>query len=188
MHMARKAEAFAWTLAELHRLPDDGNKYELVRGELFVTPAPSPAHEAIAAVLSEILTDYVRREAVGRVFHPRAVVRAQGGEAEPDIMVRPWSETPPAKWDFAPLPLLVVEIVSGVTGRRDHGPKRGFYVNDLAIPTYWIVDGKARTICVVHHDGTDATVDDSLAWQPVGATTPLTLDVAAMFTEALGPR
>jgi Uma2 family endonuclease len=30
-----------WTLAEVHRLPDDGNKYELVRGELFVTPPPT---------------------------------------------------------------------------------------------------------------------------------------------------
>ena len=38
MHMARKLDAFEWTLEELHRLPDDGNKYELVRGEVFVTP------------------------------------------------------------------------------------------------------------------------------------------------------
>ncbi len=40
-----------WTLAELDRLPDDGNKYELVDGELFVTPTPSPAHEQLVAVL-----------------------------------------------------------------------------------------------------------------------------------------
>ena len=33
MHMARKLDAFEWTIEELHRLPDDGNKYELVRGE-----------------------------------------------------------------------------------------------------------------------------------------------------------
>jgi Uma2 family endonuclease len=45
MHMA--AIARNWTLDELHRLPDDGNKYELVRGELFVTPAPVPVHERI---------------------------------------------------------------------------------------------------------------------------------------------
>ena len=39
MHMATQAKR--WTVAELHRLPDDGNKYELVRGDLFVTPGPS---------------------------------------------------------------------------------------------------------------------------------------------------
>ena len=187
MHMARKAQAFAWTLEQLHRLPDDGNKYELVRGELFVTPAPSPAHEAIASVLSEILTDYVRQQKIGRVFHPRAVVRAQGGEVEPDIVVRPWTERPPARWVLAPLPLLVVEIVSDITRRREYGPKRGFYIDDLAIPVYWIIDGETRTIEVVHNDGTDESVDDSLTWHPLGAAVPLRLDVAAMFTDALGP-
>jgi len=87
MHMARKLDAFEWTLEELHRLPDDGNKYELVRGELFVTPAPSLAHERLAVVLSDMLGDYVRRAGIGRVFRPRAVVRFRGSEVEPDVMV-----------------------------------------------------------------------------------------------------
>jgi Uma2 family endonuclease len=46
-----------WTIDELYSLPDDGNKYELVRGQLFVTPAPSDAHETIAARLARILGD-----------------------------------------------------------------------------------------------------------------------------------
>ena len=82
MHMARKLDAFEWTLEELQRLPDDGNKYELVRGELFVTPAPSLAHERLAVVLSDVLSDYVRQERIGRVFRPRAVVRFEGSEVE----------------------------------------------------------------------------------------------------------
>ena len=44
----------AWTLEEVHRLPDDGNKYELVRGELFVTPA-TVDHETIIARLARVL-------------------------------------------------------------------------------------------------------------------------------------
>jgi Uma2 family endonuclease len=75
--MARKLDAFEWTLEELHRLPDDGNKYELVRGELFVTPAPRPAHERLAVVLFDLLSDYVvRRGGRGRttcVRHPGGV-------------------------------------------------------------------------------------------------------------------
>ncbi|HEX4684419.1 MAG TPA: hypothetical protein VH277_17000 [Gemmatimonadaceae bacterium] len=47
MHMVTRARR--WTLAEVHSLPDDGNKYELIHGELYVTPAPSTDHETILA-------------------------------------------------------------------------------------------------------------------------------------------
>jgi Uma2 family endonuclease len=184
MHMARKVDAFEWTLDELHRLPDDGNKYELVRGELFVTPAPSPAHERLAVVLSDILGDYARAQKIGRVFRPRAVVQFQGSEVEPDIMVRAWTEGP-IGWDSAPVPLLVVEILSNVTRRRDPGPKREFYV-DVGVPEYWIVDGDARTIRVIRSPIEDRVVDDVIVWHPTGAAEPLTLNLPRVFTEALG--
>lgn len=45
----RKRSSTSWTLDELHSLPDDGNKYEVVRGVLFVTPAPTWQHESILA-------------------------------------------------------------------------------------------------------------------------------------------
>jgi Uma2 family endonuclease len=185
MHMARKLDPFEWTLEELHRLPDDGNKYELVRGELFVTPAPTPAHERIAVVLSDILIDYVRADNLGRVFRPRAVVRFQGSEVEPDIMVRPWSERAIANWADEPVPSLVVEILSGITRLRDPGPKKQFY-RDVGIPTYWIVDGKARTIRAIEPPDQDVVVSDLLTWHPAGASQPLVLDVRAALREALG--
>ena len=185
MHMARKLDAFEWTLEELHRLPDDGNKYELVRGELFVTPAPSPAHERLAVVLSDILWDYVRRHGLGRVFHPRAVVRFQGSEVEPDIMVRAWTERP-TDWNEAPVPLLVVEILSDVTRRRDPGPKREFY-RDAGVPCYWIVDGDSRSIRAIRFGAEDTIAADVLTWHPDGAAEPLVVDIPALFREALGP-
>jgi hypothetical protein len=60
MHMATNLKR--WTLEELHRLPDDGNKYELVRGDLFVTPPPNDGHETILARLTDVLTPYVRAQ------------------------------------------------------------------------------------------------------------------------------
>lgn len=45
-----------WTLDEVHRLPDDGNKYELVNGEFFVTPPPTDGHETILARLTALLS------------------------------------------------------------------------------------------------------------------------------------
>jgi len=50
--MAVGMQVKRWTLQELHSLPDDGNRYELIDGELFVTPPPTDAHETIAARLS----------------------------------------------------------------------------------------------------------------------------------------
>ncbi|HEY2165238.1 MAG TPA: Uma2 family endonuclease, partial [Gemmatimonadaceae bacterium] len=80
-----------WTLDDLHSLPDDGNSYELVRGELFVTPAPTGQHESILAALSALLTPYVVENRLGLVYRPRAVFRFEDSEVEPDLMVRqPW--------------------------------------------------------------------------------------------------
>ena len=92
MHMTLKVRK--WTRADLERLPDDGNSYEVIRGALFVTPPPSVDHEEVLARLSAILTGYVERHGLGRVYHPRAVIRFEGSEAEPDLMVRAVSSGP----------------------------------------------------------------------------------------------
>src|SRR5262245_51021141 len=80
--MAMAIRVGNWNLRELHRLPEDGNKYELVRGELFVTPPPTDEHETIAARLTEILAPYVRVQLLGHVYRPKAVIRFQGSEVE----------------------------------------------------------------------------------------------------------
>src|SRR6184192_4380258 len=98
-----------WTLEELHSLPDDGNKYELIRGELFVTPAPTDEHETILAKLSRILDPYIAANDLGYVYHPRAVLQFEGSEAEPDLMVRQPHPRRKGRWHTAPIPILVVE-------------------------------------------------------------------------------
>src|SRR5262245_26303406 len=128
-----------WTLAELHSLPDDGNKYELIHGELFVTPAPSEEHETILARLTRILDPYVNANGLGFVYHPRAVVRFKGSEADPDLMVRQPKVGRGRDWVNAPVPSLIVEVLSGSTRRRDLGPKREYYL-EVGVPEYWIVD------------------------------------------------
>jgi Uma2 family endonuclease len=179
------AHTTSWTLEELHRLPDDGNKYELVRGELFVTPPPSVGHESIGSVLHSILEPYVTSQRLGRIYRPRAVIRAEGSEVEPDMMVRPVPKTMSDRWEDVPLPILVVEIVSGSTRRRDYGQKRAFYM-DLGIQEYWIADRSDRTIRIIRREEEEAVVRESFRWWPSGATQPLVVDVLALFREALG--
>ena len=175
----------AWTLAELYRLPDDGNKYEVVDGELFVTPAPSPGHERLASKLLAILLPYVLRHQLGEVYTPRFVVRTEDSEVEPDLMVRPATTTLPETWEEMPTPLLVVETLSNTTRRRDREQKREFYLR-IGVAEYWIVDRFSRTIQIVRTDVDDLVTDSKLVWHPTGATEALHIDVAAYFLAALG--
>lgn len=162
-------------------MPDDGNRYELVDGERFVTPAPSPAHEALAAELLFLLVPYVLSQKPERVCTPRSVARQQGSEVEPDMMVRPASPTRPQTWVEMPPPLLVVTLVSRTTRRRDHEQKRAFYLR-LGVAAYWIIDRFERTIRVIAQNANDVVCDETLVWCPAGATEALHVDVPTYFS------
>jgi Uma2 family endonuclease len=60
--MSVSPQPCAWTYDEYARLPDDGNRYEVIDGEVLVTPAPSTDHQEVLARLLEALRAYVRRE------------------------------------------------------------------------------------------------------------------------------
>jgi Uma2 family endonuclease len=178
MHMATKLKR--WTLEELHSLPDDGNKYELVRGELFVTPPPTDDHETILARLTRLLDRFVEANNLGHVYHPRAVFRFEGSEVEPDLMVRQEAPGLGNAWEKAPLPMLIVEVLSPTTRRRDQMQKKDFY-SDARIPEYWIVDAEHAAITVIRPGEPGVTVRETLMWQPAGVPQPLAIDVAGVF-------
>lgn len=174
-----------WTREDLTQLPDDGNKYEVVHGDLFVTPPPEPPHQQIIAVLNRLLVPYVGAEGLGHVHKARSVMVFDGSEVEPDLFVQPSVPAPPPRWEHAPTPLLVVEVLSPVTKRRDRGAKRQLYL-EADVPDYWIVDGERRSVLVVQASAEEQLVTETLAWSPAGARTSFTLDVPAFFTDVLG--
>lgn len=177
--MEMATEIRPWTLDELHRLPDDGNKYELVRGELFVTPAPAPDHEIILANLTRCLGSFVTEHGLGAVFHPRAVVRFGGSEVEPDLMVRRPAPTG-TPWEKWPTPILVVEVISPTTRRRDHEQKRDFYL-DVGVDEYWILDPETRVARVVGQGRADRSESTEIVWSPSAASEPLRIALADVF-------
>jgi Uma2 family endonuclease len=180
MHMAQHLKRRS--LAELDRLPDDGNRYELVRGELFVTPPPTPEHETIASLLSAILEPYVAREKFGLVYRPRAVVRVGRSRVEPDLMVR--DRIPRGtSWADAPRPRLVAEVLSPTTRQRDHLEKRNLYMN-AGIPEYWILDDEERSLRVVRPDREDSVIQSKFVWRPAGVSRGLRIDVGSLFSRA----
>ena len=169
----------SWTLQDLERMPDDGNKYEVVRGELFVTPAPSYWHQLIVARLAQLLTPYVLEHKLGMVFQARSIVRRRGSETEPDLYV---SEIAPQRnWSDAPTPLLVVEVHSHSTRRRDLNQKRAFYMEDAGVPEYWMVDRESRSIRIVRPNGDDAVASERMTWHPAGASRALEFAVGQLF-------
>lgn len=171
-----------WTLKEVHALPDDQNTYELIDGELFVTPEPSgDRHGTICARLARILTPYVLAQNLGHIYFPRSVFRVGlRVQVEPDLMVRLDNTDPRGAWEKAPLPNLVVEVLSNSTGHYERTTKRNTYL--LAdIPEYWVVDARARTFTVFNADREPVVVSDQLTWSPARAREPLTFAVAGVF-------
>jgi Uma2 family endonuclease len=77
-------------------------------------------------------------------------------------------------------PILVAEIRSPTTWRRDVGPKRNLYVA-LGVADYWIVDADERAVTVVRTGYADERVTDVLRWHPAGASRALEIDVATLL-------
>jgi Uma2 family endonuclease len=85
----------------------------------------------------------------------------------------------------APLPVLVVEIVSGTTRRRDNTQKRALYL-EAGVAEYWIVSAEEKSVRVVRPLMADVTVTDTLNWTPEGATAVLSIPLDALFAGTSG--
>ena len=180
MYMAT-ATTRPWTRAELQRLPDDGNRYEVLDGALLVTPLPAGVHLRVAVNMTSALQMYCREHRIGFVVAPSAVPNGES-ELQPDIaaVLDPTLPIDTPMADFPP-PSLVVEVLSPSTRRRDLGIKRTAYLR-WGIPEYWIVDTEQRQITVVRPDRDDERVTETLRWQPRPELPALEIRLAELFT------
>jgi Uma2 family endonuclease len=171
-----------YTVDMVRALPDDGNRYEVVHGELLVTPAPRPWHEVVVGRLHSVLAAYLRAEPVGHVFAGRSDISwGQDILVEPDVFVVPLEQARTLEWSRMTNLLLVVEILSPSSLRHDRFTKRCLY-QERRIPMYWVVDGDERSVEVWTPAAELPTVErERLIWQPVGAGRPLTLELHELF-------
>lgn len=125
--------------------PDTGQRYELVRGDLLVTPSPSPVHQRISKRLYAALVDYFEARSIGEVFYaPIDVILTHQDVFVPDLLVVS-DPNHISKRGIEGPPLLVVEVLSPSTRKQDRGLKAQRYA-ELGVAHYWIVDPEQRRL------------------------------------------
>src|SRR5687768_917983 len=139
--MAMAIPTRSWTVEEVQALPDDGNRYEVIDGELFVTPAPAWRHQDAVGALYLILAPYCTSLGTAHAYvSPADVHCGPRTLVQPDLFVVPLIEgRKPLRWEEAGRLLLAVEILSPTTARADRNVKRRLYQRE-GVPDYWIVD------------------------------------------------
>ncbi|PYP09282.1 MAG: hypothetical protein DMD59_09505 [Gemmatimonadetes bacterium] len=172
-----------WTAEMVRQLPDDGNRYEVVHGELLVTPAPRLNHQLLATRASVALGNYLAEEPVGIVLTSPADISWGRRDVlvQPDVFVIPPNEARTGDWTRLRSLLLVIEVLSPSTARADRFTKRRRY-QEAGVPLYWIVDGEEQRVEVWTPDAELPTVESQrLVWHPAGAGQPFTLELADLF-------
>lgn len=185
--MAMPAPNAEWTAEMARAIPEDGNRYEVLDGVLFVTPAPSWNHQRVAFLLATTLREYVRPRSLGEVFlAPADIEYSSRRLVQPDVFViPPGTGKRPQSWREAGRLLLVAEVLSPSTARADRTKKRDIF-QDERVPEYWIVDPDARVIeRWKPHDERPEILARSVEWQPTPEVQPLSIDLPAFFAEAL---
>lgn len=121
------------------RIPPDGKRYELLEGDLYATPAPSPLHQRISRRLQRQIEDYFHARNLGEVFNaPSDVILTVYDVVQPDLVV----VSDPAQISQRGIegaPSLVVEILSPTTRDHDRTAKARRHAA-LGIRHYWLVD------------------------------------------------
>ena len=171
-----------FTADMVRALPDDGQRYEVVHGELLVTPAPRLWHQEIERRLVITLSAYLEREPLGLVVHsPADISFAPDTLVQPDVFVVPLDQARTLQWAEITRLLLVVEVLSPASLRADRFTKRRWY-QEAGVPLYWVVDADAHAVEVWTPDARFPTVERArLVWRPAGATTPFALELVELF-------
>jgi len=186
--MAMPAVKRRWTAREVRQLIADNPlatpRYELVDGELLVTPSPTWPHQRAVQILVRELSTYLRTEPIGHVGEsPFDVEPEPELIVQPDVFVLPIAESRRLLTEMpARALLLAAEILSPSSSRHDRVIKRPVYQRH--VPEYWVVDLDARLI--ERWTGSDerpALITDLLVWKPFGAATSFQLDLAEYLAE-----
>ncbi len=171
-----------YTAEMVRALPDDGNRYETVHGELLVTPAPRMLHQLVVQRLNMALSRYVDRHRVGQVFaSPADISWTPDTLVQPDLFVADLSEARTLDWSRVRHLLLAVEVLSPSSIRADRFTKRRLY-QEVGVPTYWVIDPDRHEVEVWTPSDTFPTVErECVTWRPRGTDEAFSLELRELF-------
>ena len=179
-----------WTTADVRALMDESRhwpRYELIDGELLVTPAPGVIHQVAVSELLRLIAEYVEGEHLGITLTSPADVELRPGTiTQPDVFVVPTRATPSPpdvipRWTDVTALLLAVEVISPSSVQTDRVTKRDYYL-DAGVPEYWIVDLDARIIERWTPDRETPRVESGrFEWKPAGTTSALIVQTGGLF-------
>ena len=147
-----------WTVADLEAIePKNGERYEVIDGELFVSHAPDWRHQFPASKLHTALENWSEANGRGVTFEVAGLVFSTESGVIPDVIWISWERlraSEDAAGHFTRGPELVVEVISPgrENERRDRERKLALYDREGA-DEYWIVDWQRRTIEVYRRAG-----------------------------------
>ena len=138
-----------WTYEDYARLPDDGWRYEVIRGELYMSPAPRPLHQDVITLFSFFLVDYLRRRSLGKAYVSPIDVNLPGqlgDPVQPDLLfIRNERLHIIGETFIDGAPDLVMEVLSPSNAAHDRSLKYELYA-EAGVPEYWIIDPHQRTV------------------------------------------
>jgi len=178
-----------WTVDMLDALPDDLQRYEIIDGVLYVTPAPSYGHQFVSGEFHVRLHEYLRGSSIARVLYSPADVRRGDrtrNRVQPDVFVvrLQHGKVPVYPFGLGDL-LLIIEVQSPSNSTLDYQVKRRLYLKE-GVPEYWIANPEARVVS--RWKGVDdpgEVLSERIDWRAPGAAAPMVVDIQALFEEAL---
>jgi Uma2 family endonuclease len=144
-----------WTIADLDSMPKDGQRYELLQGELIASPAPGKIHQRLIGRMHIWLDEAATRAGSGEVVIAPADVRlSQFNLVQPDLLYLRESQSGLYGDKFIDgAPAFVIEIVSPSSGVYDRVRKASLYM-ESGVEEYWVVEPTKRHI-LIHRAGQD---------------------------------
>lgn len=149
-------EQGSWTWDDYVRLPEDGQRYEIIHGVLYVSPAPRLIHQFVVSRLAQIMGLFALDRRLGVVLTAPLDVLLPGvaSPVQPDVVFLKTENVPELEeaLNFEGVPDLLVEVLSPGNPSLDLDVKLRAY-EEAGVAEYWIVDPKLRTV-VLHRLGT----------------------------------
>jgi Uma2 family endonuclease len=144
---AYKLQKKVFTYQDYLDLPEDGNRFEVINGELIMVAAPNISHQFVSGNIYLALYNFVQKKQLGRILYaPADVVLSKSNVVQPDILfISKENSSIITEKNIAGAPDLIIEIISPSSAYYDLLEKKELYATH-GVKEYWIVEPKKQWI------------------------------------------